>query len=100
MVEQNATPIMRWAGHVARMEKRRGAYGVLAVKYEGKRPIRRPRSRQASNIRNDLKEISWEVFDRVDLAQDMYKWGILVRVVMNFPVIFPVTPKAGNFLTS
>ena len=29
---------MRWAGHVARMGKRRGAYGVLVGKPGGKRP--------------------------------------------------------------
>jgi len=28
--------IMRWAGHVARMEKRRGVYMVLVGKPEGK----------------------------------------------------------------
>jgi hypothetical protein len=63
--------------------KRKGAYRVVVVKYEGKRPFRRPRHRQASNIRKDVKEISWEDFDRVDLVQDRYKWGILVTVVMN-----------------
>jgi hypothetical protein len=29
---------MRWAGHVAGMEKRRGVYRVLAGRPEGKRP--------------------------------------------------------------
>ena len=28
--------IMRWAGHVARMEKRRGAYSILVVKPRGR----------------------------------------------------------------
>jgi len=31
--------IMRWAGHVARMGKRRGMYKVLVGKPEGKRPL-------------------------------------------------------------
>jgi hypothetical protein len=35
---------MRWAGHVARMEKR-NAYKLLVGKPEGKRPLRRPRRR-------------------------------------------------------
>jgi hypothetical protein len=43
------------------MEKRRGVYRVLVGKYEGKSPLRRPKSRQASDTRKDLKEISWEV---------------------------------------
>ena len=30
---------MRWAGHVARMGERRGAYRVLVVRSEGKRKI-------------------------------------------------------------
>ena len=33
---------MRWAGHVARMGERRGAYSVLVGKPEGKRPLGRP----------------------------------------------------------
>jgi len=34
---------MIWAGHVARMGQRRGAYRVLVGKPEGKRPLGRPR---------------------------------------------------------
>jgi len=34
---------LRWAGHVARMGKRRGASRVLVGKPEGKRPLGRPR---------------------------------------------------------
>jgi hypothetical protein len=30
---------LRWAGHVARMGERRGAYRVLVVKLEGRRPL-------------------------------------------------------------
>jgi hypothetical protein len=30
---------VRWAGHVARMGERRGAYRVLVGKPEGKRPL-------------------------------------------------------------
>jgi len=36
---------MRWAGHVARMGERRGAYRVLVGRPEGKRPLERPRRR-------------------------------------------------------
>jgi len=35
----------RWAGHVTRMEVRRGSYGILVGKPEGKRPLGRPRRR-------------------------------------------------------
>jgi hypothetical protein len=36
---------MRWAGHVARMRGRRGAYRAFVGKPEGKRPHGRPRCR-------------------------------------------------------
>jgi hypothetical protein len=36
---------MRWAGHVARMREKRGAYRLLVGKPEGKRPLGRPRYR-------------------------------------------------------
>jgi len=41
---------MRWAGHVARMGKRRGVYRVLVGKSEGKRPLGRPRRIWEDNI--------------------------------------------------
>jgi len=45
---------MRRAGHVARMGKGRGVYGVLVGKPEGKRPLGRPRRRWEDNIKMDL----------------------------------------------
>jgi len=36
---------MRWAGHVAHMGKRRGAYRILVGRPEGRRPLGRPRLR-------------------------------------------------------
>ena len=36
---------MGWAGHVARMEERRGVYWVLVGELEGKRPLGRPKRR-------------------------------------------------------
>jgi len=42
---------MRWAGHVARVGKRRGVYRVLVGKPEGKRPLGRPRRRWEDNIK-------------------------------------------------
>jgi hypothetical protein len=48
---------MRWAGHVALMGEGRGVYRVLVGRYEGKRPLRRPRRRWENNIKMDLKEI-------------------------------------------
>ena len=42
---------IRWAGHVARMEERRGVHKVLVGKPEGKRPLGRPRCRLKDNIK-------------------------------------------------
>jgi hypothetical protein len=44
-------------GPVARLWERRGAYKILVVKLEGKRPIGRPRRRWENNIKIDLKQI-------------------------------------------
>jgi hypothetical protein len=49
---------MRWAGHVARMEKR-NAYRLLVGKPEGRRPLGRPRRRWLDNIRMDRVEVGW-----------------------------------------
>jgi len=48
---------MRWAGHVARMEERRGVYRVLVGKPEGKRLLTRSRSRWENNIKIDLQAV-------------------------------------------
>jgi hypothetical protein len=42
---------LRWAGHVARMGARRGAYRALVGKPEGRRPLGRPRRRWEDNIK-------------------------------------------------
>jgi hypothetical protein len=41
---------LRWAGHVARMSEKRGAYRALVGKPEGRRPLGRPRRRWEDNI--------------------------------------------------
>jgi hypothetical protein len=48
---------LRRAGHVARMGERRGAYGVLVGKPEGRRSLGRPRRRWEDNIKMDLREV-------------------------------------------
>jgi hypothetical protein len=50
---------MRWAGHVACMGERIGAYCVLVGKPEGKRPLGRPRHRWEDNIKMALQEVGW-----------------------------------------
>jgi hypothetical protein len=51
--------IIRWAGHVARMGERRGAYRILVGTPEGRRPLGRPRHTWEDNIKMDLQEVGW-----------------------------------------
>jgi len=48
---------IKWAGHIARMWKRRGAYKCLAGKREGKRALKRTRSKWEDNIKKNLPEV-------------------------------------------
>jgi hypothetical protein len=50
---------LKWAGHVARMGERRGAYRALVGKPEGRRPLGRPRRRWEYNIKMGLREVRW-----------------------------------------
>ena len=77
---------MRWAGHVARMLERRGAYRVLVGKPEGKRPLGRPRRRWEDHIKMDLQEVGCGGMDWIEQAQDRDRWRALVNAVMNLRV--------------
>jgi hypothetical protein len=55
-------------------------------KPEGKRPLRRPRSRWVDDIKIDLREIRWDGMQWIDLAQDRDQWRALVNTVMSLRV--------------
>jgi len=74
---------MRWAGHVARMGKRRGVYRVWMGKPEGKRPLGRPRHRWEDNNKVDHQEVECGGMDWIELAQGRDGWRALVNAVMN-----------------
>jgi len=76
---------MKWAGHVTCMGERRGAYGVLVGKPEGKRPFGRHKHIWENNIKMDLHEVGWGV-NWIDLTQDRDRWRTLVKTVMNLRV--------------
>ena len=76
---------MSWAGHVARMEARRGVYRGLVGKPEGKRPLWRPRRRWEDNIKMDL-QVGYGGIDWMELAHDRDRWRALVNAVMNLRV--------------
>jgi hypothetical protein len=69
---------IRWAGHVARMEEKRNAYGLLVGKPEGRRWV--------DNIKMDFLEIGWGDVNWIGLAQDRDKWRALVNAVMKLRV--------------
>jgi hypothetical protein len=77
---------MKWAGHVARMGKKRNAYRLLVGKPERKSPLGRPRRRWVDNIRMDLGEVGWVGVDWIGLAQDRNRWRALVNSVFNLRV--------------
>ena len=78
---------MRWAGHLARMEERRGVYRVLVGKSDGRRPLGRPRRRWEDNIKMNLQEVGCGGIDWIDLAQVRNSWVALVKAAMNRPVL-------------
>jgi hypothetical protein len=49
----------KWAGNVARMGEKIGAYRVLVGKPELKRPLGRPRRRREDDIKVGLQEVEW-----------------------------------------
>jgi len=61
---------MRWAGHVACMDERKGVYKVLVGKPEGKSPPGRPSRRWDNNIKMDLQEVEYDGMDWIELVQD------------------------------
>jgi hypothetical protein len=61
---------MRCAGHVARMEAKRNAYGNFVGKLDGKRLLGRHRRRREHNIKLYLSEIGRGGMEWIYLAYD------------------------------
>jgi hypothetical protein len=89
IIRQIKSRRMRWAKHVARMGEERNVYRVLMGKREGKRPLDGPRRRWEDGIRMEVREIGWGSVDWTQLAQDRYRWRVLVNTVMNLRVLAP-----------
>jgi hypothetical protein len=67
------------------MGEKRNAYR-LVEQPEGRRPLRRPRSRWVDNIRMDLGEVGCGDVDWIGLAQDRNSWRALMNSVLNLRV--------------
>ena len=65
----------------------RGAYRVLLGKPDGRRSLGRSRRRWENYIEMDLGEVGWEDVDWIYLAEDRYRWRVVVNAVMNFQVM-------------
>ena len=70
---------LRWAGHVARMEKGRRAFKILTGKPTGNRPLGICRRRWKDNIRRDLKGIGINTRNWIDSIEDRDYWRALVN---------------------
>ena len=77
---------MRWAVHVAHMGGSTGVYSVLVGKFEGTRPLRRPRLIWKDNIKIDLQKVRCGDIDWIERAQDKDRWRAHVNAVMNLRV--------------
>jgi hypothetical protein len=78
---------IRWARHVARMEKGKDVYGVLVGKPGRRRTLGRPKRRWEDNIKMDL----WEVGcgcggEWMELVQDRDRWRAFVSTVMSLRI--------------
>ena len=76
----------RWARHVARMGKRRGAYRVLLGKPEERDRLKDPGVDGRIILRwifrnRDMGDVNW-----IELAQDRDRWRALVNAVTNLGV--------------
>jgi len=60
---------MRWAGHVAYMVDRRGAYRGLVGESEGKKPFGSHKCKWEHNFKVDLQEVRQGGTDCSDLAR-------------------------------
>ena len=76
---------LRWAGHVACMGERRGAYWILVGKHEGKRLLEISRSRWEDYIKMDRQEMGWGTWTGL-ICFRIDRWLVLVNAVINLRV--------------
>ena len=74
---------LRWAGHVARMGERRGAYRVLVGKSEERNHIKDPGVDEMIILKCIFEKGNGGM-DWIDMAQDSDRWRAVGNVAMNF----------------
>jgi len=77
---------MRWAGHVARMENRRGVYRVLVGNLRERDHWGDPGMNGRIILRWIFRKRNVGGMDWIELAQDKDRWRTLVNGVMNLLV--------------
>ena len=78
---------MRWAGHVARMGDKSGAYRFWVEYSGGKSPVGRPRRIWEGNIKMNLLDVGWGGLYRIDVPQRRESWRAIVNVVMHVRIL-------------
>jgi hypothetical protein len=68
------------------MGEKGNMYRLLVGKPEEKRPLGRPRCRWIDNIKMDLLAMGLGGVDWIGLAEDRYRWRVLVNIVINLRV--------------
>jgi hypothetical protein len=81
---------------VAGIGKNRKAQRVLVGKYEGRRPLGKPRHRREDTIKPYLKETGWSGVECVDLHLDRVSWWAIVSTEINLRV----PSNASNLMCS
>lgn len=67
---------------MARMEVRRGTYGVLVGKPQ-EIPLGRPRRKRRNTAEVDIKEIEWQSVGGIYVGHDRGQWRALLNTVIN-----------------
>jgi hypothetical protein len=68
---------IRWAGHVAHMGEKRGAYRILVGRPEGRQPLGRPRRGWEHNIKTDLQDVGWGAWTGLSWPRIVTGGGLL-----------------------
>jgi hypothetical protein len=68
------------------MGEERSVHRLLVGKFEGKRPMGRPRYRWEDHMKMDLQEVGRGCGDWMELAQDRDRWLALESTVKNLRV--------------